>query len=356
MSDTQLKFELTRNLERYLAALSKLYKRDQKTELLEVLVNAQVGIHEQWDYDNWDGGQHGHALFFSIPEDIYVGLIDDRDRLQNSIRSDINKLHNVQNEHISQVFIEMQTGEGRDWRRESGVLHFDRRVVMPDAARRIWGDSGYRVFLSHKTEVKGETAALSEALKMFGISAFVAHENIHPTKEWQNEIENALSSMDAFVALLTNDFHDSNWTDQEVGYALGRGVPVICVKLGRDPYGFIGKFQALPSDWTNAPIALAKLFVKQSRMLDAFIAALPKCRSYENGITISQVFPDIESLTTQQADAMMTAFNANPELKGSWGFNGKNPRIYGEGLAPLLTRTTGIKYVLSTTGNMERKM
>jgi hypothetical protein len=35
----------------------------------------------------------------------------------------------------------------------------------------------------------------------------------------QNEIETALESMDAFVALLTENFHESLWTDQEVGYS-----------------------------------------------------------------------------------------------------------------------------------------
>jgi hypothetical protein len=50
--------------------------------------------------------------------------------------------------------------------------------------------------------------------------------------------------MDGFVALLTTEFHDSDWTDQEVGYALARRVPIISVRMGRDPYGFLGKFQA----------------------------------------------------------------------------------------------------------------
>jgi len=90
--------------------------------------------------------------------------------------------------------------------------------------------------------VKKETAALKERLQLLGVSCFVAHEDIHPGHEWQDEIENALASMDGFAALLTEGFHDSAWTDQEVGYALARGVPMIAVRLGRDPYGFIGKF------------------------------------------------------------------------------------------------------------------
>jgi hypothetical protein len=318
-------------------------------------VNAQVRVHEQWDSDNWNGGTYGHALYLTLPEDVYLGLIEDRDTLQDSIRSDINKLHNVQDEHIAQIFIEMQTSGDYDWRHESGALHAARRTVVPDAAKRIWGEYGYRVFLSHKSEVKKEAAQVSDDLKLFGVSAFVAHENIRPTKAWQDEIENALASMDAFVALLTSKFHDSEWTDQEVGYAMGQGVPLICVKLEQDPYGFIGKFQALSCDWESAPVALANLLIRQPRMLDAYITGLHECSSFAQGITLSKVFPQIESLTTEQGDAMMAAFNKNPDLRGSWGFNGAYSSMYGNGLAPHLSRVTGHNYVMTRSGEMERK-
>ena len=67
--------------------------------------------------------------------------------------------------------------------------------------------------------------------------------------------------MDAFVALLTEGFHDSLWTDQEVGFALSRGVPILAVRLGKDPYGFIGKFQALSCDWADAPKKIVGLLI-----------------------------------------------------------------------------------------------
>ncbi len=122
MSDPGPKFELSRAIEHYLAALSNLYKRDQKTEKLKIIVNSQVRVHEEWDYDNWNGGTYGHALYLTVPQDIYLSLVAYRNSIENSICSDINSLHNVQNEHIHRVFIEMQRGEDRDWRQDSGAL------------------------------------------------------------------------------------------------------------------------------------------------------------------------------------------------------------------------------------------
>lgn len=79
----------------------------------------------------------------------------------------------------------------------------------------------------------------------YGILGFVAHEDIHPTLEWQSEIERALHTMDAFIAVHTLGFSASFWTQQEVGFAVGRGVKVISFKMGEDPTGFISKQQAL---------------------------------------------------------------------------------------------------------------
>ena len=64
------------------------------------------------------------------------------------------------------------------------------------------------------------------------INGFVAHEDIHPTLEWQKEIERALYAMDAFSAIHTPGFSKSTWTQQEIGFAVGRGVKVISLKMG----------------------------------------------------------------------------------------------------------------------------
>jgi hypothetical protein len=67
-----------------------------------------------------------------------------------------------------------------------------------------------------------------------------------PTAEWQIEIERALFAMDAFLAIHTKGFSQSFWAQQEIGFAVARGVKIISFKMGEDPTGFISKHQALP--------------------------------------------------------------------------------------------------------------
>ena len=101
------------------------------------------------------------------------------------------------------------------------------------------------LFVSHTSAHKSEVSAIRRELATWGVAAFVAHEEIEPTREWQVEIERALQSCDALLAYVTDDFPASRWTDQEVGWAYGRQVPVFAVRAGGDPYGFIGKFQGI---------------------------------------------------------------------------------------------------------------
>lgn len=108
------------------------------------------------------------------------------------------------------------------------------------------GTKHFRLFISHISADKLIATRLKSALATHEIAGFVAHEDIHPTLAWQDEIERGLRTMDAMVAVHTKGFSASFWTQQEIGFALGRGVKVISFKYGEDPTGFIGKHQALP--------------------------------------------------------------------------------------------------------------
>jgi hypothetical protein len=334
------KHELPKNIERYLAALSRLYAQDGRRDFQEIIVNAKIRMVEEWTYDNWNGGTYGHALYLVIAESLFLAVAKAKKRVdvQAEICQDLNDLHNVQNESIAEVFLEIDVTENGDWRQDSGLLKLTTRSVSADGVKRIWGADGFRLFLSHKSQVKKETAALKELLGLYGVSGFVAHEDIRPTKAWQDEIENGLASMDAFAALLTEQFHDSDWTDQEVGFAHARGVPVIAVQMGRVPYGFIGKFQALRAGWETAAEGIVKLLINQDRMFNSYVQALGKCPNWEAGNVLARVLPAIEQASDQQLDDLIAANNDNTELRYSFGFRGNKSSLYGDGLIPHLHR------------------
>jgi hypothetical protein len=125
---------------------------------------------------------------------------------------------------------------------------------------KYWLIDHFRVFISHVHTSKLQAGGLHEALQRYGISAFVAHEDIDTSDEWREEILRALMSMDAFVAILSPDFSTSKWTDQEVGVAVARGVLMIPIDRGLTPYGFLAKYQTLPSRGLVAKEVAGEIF------------------------------------------------------------------------------------------------
>jgi|GEM_PF-3243907 hypothetical protein len=219
--------------------------------------------------------------------------------------------------------------------------------VSGKAIKRIWEDDGYRLFLSHKSEVSKEANRLKKQLSVYGVSAFVAHTSIRPTLAWQAEIENALYSMDGLAALMTKDFHESEWTDQEVGFALGRHVPTIPVRLGKNPYGFLGRIQALSSSWDTAAEDIVKLLIAYDVMFDAYLQAIRDCGSYDDANLLAGILPSIEQLDDNQVAALVDAYNSNEQVHGSYGFNGSRRYRYGHGLLPPLNRFGSQQYEMS---------
>jgi len=109
----------------------------------------------------------------------------------------------------------------------------------------FWGNCELKVFISHLSKDKDKATALAKELQKYGATGFVAHIDIQPNEEWLKTIESALESMDVLLALVTEGFKDSDWTVQEIGFALGKGVPVVAIRNGMDPFGFFGKWQAI---------------------------------------------------------------------------------------------------------------
>jgi hypothetical protein len=116
--------------------------------------------------------------------------------------------------------------------------------VLSDAAG-VWKDKQFRLFISHTHANADFAGAIKKRLSRYGIDSFVAHADLKPSVEWLEAIENALLSCQAAVALVTPDFHESQWCDQEIGYCLARRVLVVAVMRGAAPKGFLGRYQAM---------------------------------------------------------------------------------------------------------------
>lgn len=109
----------------------------------------------------------------------------------------------------------------------------------------FWKEGYFKVFVSHLSSKRERMSALKSALANWGVSAFIAHEDIQVSREWRDEVETGLESMDVLVAVVEPGFKDSDWCAQEVGYALGRKVDILPLRAGLDPFGFFGKYQGL---------------------------------------------------------------------------------------------------------------
>ena len=220
---------------------------------------------------------------------------------------------------------------------------------------RLWGNGSIRIFISHIAKHKVWATEIQSGLAELGIASFVAHEDIEPAAEWQTEIERALFSMDMLIALITEGFKESNWTDQEVGVAIGRKVPIIPVARGKNPYGFISKYQAIQwGSQTGEQVAdsILGVLLKKDKSKDsaknAFIMAVANAYSFIRANKLAQFLPMIDELSSDKEKALVQAFNSNYEV-----YNGRDfyPRIAGE-----LKRMTGSSYELKEFGYMNRQL
>jgi len=197
-----------------------------------------------------------------------------------------------------------------------------KRAGLSDS--KFWLPNHFRLFLTHLSSFKSQTSKLQKALKNYGISGFVAHEDIEPTKEWLTEIENALFSMDALVAILMPGFHESNWTDHEVGVAVGRDVLVIPIRRGIDPYGFIGKYQGLQAkDKTVGQVATEIFSVilsnqkTKGRMLDCLVDQFLLSGTVDDANRWLKLLGMVETLPERHGEKIIEIFASNNIVSNS---------------------------------------
>lgn len=267
-----------------------------------------------------DFGRDVYSLDLRIPTVRFAQLEKDIDKIERKIQDKLWKLGlNREEEHINvvRIYPELSIGPGAI------------AVPVPTQTdeKRIWKPGRIRVFFSHVSRIKGPTSELKRGLAPLGIDSFVAHEDIQPTVLWHREIEFALRSMDVLCALITDDFVKSQWTDQEVGFALGRGIPVIAVRCGADPYGLLGKHQALRADMTKLAASaprIADIIAEQDhlrpRLTEGLVEAVATAISFQDA---KDGMKRVSALRGHLSDAQITrlleAARDNSQVRNAHG-------------------------------------
>ena len=231
------------NFTTYIPTVRSLFE-DYDQELSKYLVESN--IYEAWvSHDNWNGGIDYYNIILTIPTELFKSL-----RRRGVIEQAETEL--------GKCYSDAMRGEGESLQIASVVIRPTTSEVSQLGINyddKMWRPGYFRLFISHLSDFKESASNLKECLLNYGIDGFVAHEDITPSKEWEKEIEAALFSLDALCAIVTPGFDRSRWCDQEVGIALGRKKMVFSIKKGKNPYGFFGKYQALPSQKNASDMA-----------------------------------------------------------------------------------------------------
>jgi len=302
-----------KTVEAVVATLADIYRHQGQSDIVELLESASARI-EQTSYDNWNGGTYIYALMLDVPVPVFASVEPKLQEIERNISLKLGMIcRNLGNDQFGSVTITPLTSKSTS---------VGPRAKPADAeVRHIWKEGFFRLFLSHVSAHKVAVAKLKSELQLRGISAFVAHEDITPSLEWQNEIELALRSMHAIAALLTPDFHHSTWTDQEVGFALGKGVLVVPVRLGSDPYGFIGKVQGL-SGSLDQPVRVASLLLTtllnhpstHRQMRKGLVSAFEGAESYASAIALSKVISTVRDFSEDEKALIQRACRTNDQV------------------------------------------
>lgn len=332
----------------YLLRLHAEYAARERALEMEIVTSCRARVIEETDFDNYDGGTHGHDARLYLPLHVLAKVgIKQQDKVAEAICSDLNDLaRQVPNEYFRAVQLELNDENDPEY--QAAIPFSQKQPANPDTLP-FWKPGMVRLFISHRDTHKVDANELASALEPYGISSFVAHDTIQPMSEWRKEIMRGLETMEVMLLFLTDDFQDSIWTMQEVGYALGADRPIISLKLGKkDPPGFVSHEQAQrgnkdkPVEAASALYPLiAKALGQRERLQAALVASFVAAPDWGDARSrFDRLNGGVEKLSEKELTAIIDGFYRNDQLhNATYLTHGGHRRLRG-----FLERTTGKEF------------
>lgn len=200
--------------------------------------------------------------------------------------------------------------------------------LLTASVKDCWSEAPFRVFISHSSKDKADVTLLKAILRHYGVTCFVAHEDIHPTEQWQEEILSGLESCHAIVAWATSDFATSFWAQQEMGIAMARRKLIVSVMNGGSPVGFISRQQGIQGVFKERALVdvaheIINIFVQKSmhrkELQAGLIIGFEGSVSFEdarNKMTLLEMF---DEWTEEDLNRLKAAGEENRQVADSHG-------------------------------------
>ena len=169
-----------------------------------------------------------------------------------------------------------------------------------------------------------------------GIDVFLAHDDIEPGENWSTVLKDELKSRTIFLALITKNYHDADYTDQEFGMALAYGKSILPILISGKPRGFVNEIQHIkftPSIMARASLSL-KVFRRhtkdEAKLLELMLVALSASEyAAEAGFWIENILPYKGKLSASDKDFLRTVLEKNRHVAESDSANGALESLLG---------------------------
>ncbi len=185
-----------------------------------------------------------------------------------------------------------------------------------------------KVFISHHNSQKASASQLKTMLDEVGCTAFVAHEDIKPTQEWAKVITTELHAMDVLIGLGGEKFNQSAWCQQEIGWAMGRGIPAYMINAENNapPQGFIGQLQAFRTKGDTAE-SRRKIFIDELitvlstepsvhvKLRKNLVGCLGTSKSYQHTDAIIGHLQKFKEYDDEDRVSVITTYNTNHQVR-----------------------------------------
>jgi hypothetical protein len=356
-------FEIEKKKDFYHNLLVDFLAKSNDYALSEILKRSVFEIHTGYDhYTEFGRDEIGHKINIYMEKDDFLSILPTIDPLKENLRKLFNKLYRVDNEYL---VVEVMPND-ISFKLDTTTNQIYTNNCMPSIENsdldRIWGNrNSLKVFISHRDKDKIIANKIQKELIGFNISSFVAHNDIEVTKEWEKEILRALQSMDILVAYITDNFFNSIWTNQEIGFALGRNIFVLPIKNGFVPHGFISAIQAMQYSDINICNQILSVLIKSetlqknvhSAVIDNIIRLFSDSYSWARAEEIFLLLENAKYISEEQETAIVNAFYTNPQVNSSFilnGYNFRGQKKEGE-FCRILNSLTQKNYSTNKSGN-----